>query len=159
MTDFKPNITPREMFQMGVFQGTYWRPINSRITGKKYGSQEYKKFPFLKDLPESIMNRPLNQADTNINYYRVKSGSTLEEWEDNGWITKHDPRGWIQWWSNYFAGKRILLEDERQIKRWIRTASPSSRFYKRLDNLVKQGKDSPKIRQTLLQWGVVYPIK
>lgn len=25
--DFKPNLTPRDMFRMGSFGGTYWRPI------------------------------------------------------------------------------------------------------------------------------------
>ena len=34
--EFKPNLTPRQMFQVGSFGGTYWRPIESCITHKKY---------------------------------------------------------------------------------------------------------------------------
>ena len=25
--DFKPNLTPKKMFELGSFGGTYWRPI------------------------------------------------------------------------------------------------------------------------------------
>ena len=34
--DFKPNLTPQEIFELGSFGGTYWRPIYSSITKKKY---------------------------------------------------------------------------------------------------------------------------
>ena len=34
--DFKPNLTPREIFLMGSFGGTYWRPIYSCVTNKNY---------------------------------------------------------------------------------------------------------------------------
>ena len=30
--DFKPNLTPKQMFRLGSFGGTYWRPIYSAIT-------------------------------------------------------------------------------------------------------------------------------
>ena len=33
--DFRPNLTPREMFLKGVFGGGYWRPIYSSIANKK----------------------------------------------------------------------------------------------------------------------------
>ena len=34
--EFKPNLTPHEIFAMGSFGGTYWRPIYSSITKKYY---------------------------------------------------------------------------------------------------------------------------
>ena len=33
---FRPNLTPKEVFQMGSFGGTYYRPIYSTITKKNY---------------------------------------------------------------------------------------------------------------------------
>ena len=33
--DFTPNLTPRQIFLLGSFGGTYWRPIYSQITKKK----------------------------------------------------------------------------------------------------------------------------
>ena len=32
--DFQPNLTPREIFKLGSFGGTYWRPIYSAVTKK-----------------------------------------------------------------------------------------------------------------------------
>ena len=32
--DFKPNLSPKEIFQLGSFGGTYWRPIYSSVTKK-----------------------------------------------------------------------------------------------------------------------------
>ena len=31
---FKPNRSPKRVFQMGAFGGTYFRPIYSSVTGK-----------------------------------------------------------------------------------------------------------------------------
>lgn len=158
--EFTPNLTPREIFLLGSFGKTYWRNIHSTVTGKDYnGLKEYKKFPFLRDIPPDYMTVPYDQYDKKFNYYKVKVGSTLEEWQKNGWITKHDPYGWVQWYCNFWAGRRIPEEDRRQIDRWLRTAGPNSRFYKRLQNLLRENKDSPAIRQTLLHWGVKYPLQ
>ena len=32
--EFRPNLSPREVFKMGSFGGTYWRPIYSSVTEK-----------------------------------------------------------------------------------------------------------------------------
>ena len=57
---FKPNLTPREMFLLGSFGGTYWRPIFSSITDKKY-KDEHKKFPksWWNNIPEEIIYQVL----------------------------------------------------------------------------------------------------
>ena len=34
--DFCPNLTPKQMIQMGSFGATYFRPINSSVTGLRY---------------------------------------------------------------------------------------------------------------------------
>lgn len=39
------------------------------------------------------------------------------EWKPE-WVTEHDPKGWLEWYQNYNAGRRIPDEDMRQIKRW-----------------------------------------
>ena len=65
----------------------------------------------------------------------------------------------MQWYCDFYIGKRSP-DDERQIKRWIRTAGPKSRFRRALINLIIKKKGnyndfsiSPKIRQTLQHWG------
>ena len=37
--DFKPNLTPKQIFQLGSFGGTYWRPIHKN---KKTDRYKYK---------------------------------------------------------------------------------------------------------------------
>ncbi len=151
--DFTPNKTPRQMFQMGVFGGTYWRSIHSNITNRTYDDKQYKKFDFLKDLPPQKMNRPMEKYDVNINFYKAKASSSLDLWETKKWIVSQDPYGWVQWYCNFYTGRRTP-DDARQIQRWKNIAGPNGRFYRMLVNLLKKNKDSNKIRQVLLHWAI-----
>lgn len=157
--EFKPNVSPREMFSVGIMGGCYYREIFSNIT-KKWYKNEHKKYPksWFKGIPENHITRPWNEYDKNINKYKVKVGTTLEFWEHKHWITKYNVYGWIDWYLGFFSGIRGP-DDERQIKRWLQTAGPNSRFRIWLCNLIKKSKKkyndytvSPAIRQTLLHW-------
>jgi len=159
--DFKPNLTPRQVIKLGSFGGTYWRPIQSDVTGITY-KNKHKVYPktWWKGIPEDHMTRSWENYDKNINKYKVKVGTTLEFWESKNWITAQNPYGWFQWYCDYYNGKRGP-DDERQVSRWIKTAGPNSRFRKRLMNMIKKKGTtfddesvSPKIRQTLQHWGV-----
>ena len=158
--DFTPNLTPKEIFELGSFGGTYWRPIYSSVTNKKYKNQ-HKHFPksWWKKIPNENLVSKWDDYDKNKNKYKVKVGTTLEYWECKECINKHHPYGWVQWYCCFYMGERSP-DDERQIKRWIRTAGPKSRFRRRLINLINKNKTSfddesisPKIRQTLQHWG------
>lgn len=152
--EFTPNLTPREIFKRGSFGGTYWRPIYSRVTKKKY-KNVHKRYPksWWKDIPNEHMTLAWDDYDKSVNKYKVKVGTTLEFWEDSKWIDKKHPYGWVQWYCDFYRGKRSY-DDERQIKRWLGIAGPNGRFNKMLLNMIKKGKDSPKIRQTLQHWAV-----
>ena len=158
--EFRPNLTPREMFKLGSFGGTYWRPIYSQITKKNY-KNKHKKYPksWWVGIPDEHLTKSWDDYNKTINKYNVKVGTTKEYWEEKGWITKHHPYGWVQWYCDFYSGKRCP-DDERQIKRWVRTAGPKSRFRRALINLIKKKKTtyndftiSPKRRQTLQHWG------
>ena len=160
--EFTPNLTPKEIFELGSFGGTYWRPIKSSVLNKTLKNQ-HKKYPnsWWKKLPDNWLTTPWEEYDKSINKYGVKVGSTLELWEEKQWITKHHPYGWVQWYCDFYMGERGP-DDERQIKRWISTAGPKSRFRRNLINQINKKKTkyddfkvSPKIRQTLQHWGYV----
>lgn len=148
--EFRPNLTPRQIFKMGSFGGTYWRPIDSAVTGKHHANR-HLKYDFLQDIPDRLMTKPWEEYDVNINKYGVKVGQTLEAWEKAGWIKKSQPYGWVQWYCDFYNGTRGA-DDRRQIDRWLALAGPRGRFRLRLINMLKQKKDSPKIRQTLQHW-------
>ena len=42
--EFRPNLSPRDIFMLGSFGGTYWRPIYSSITNRNYVNM-HKKLP------------------------------------------------------------------------------------------------------------------
>lgn len=146
--EFTPNISPRQMFERGILGGTYWRELENPFDGKTY-KNEYKKIKGLSDLPESIMSSSI--YDSQKNKYKVKAGSSFETWVKSNWIRPNAFRGWIHWYSLFYNGRRTD-DDARQIKRWQNFAGKNGRFRRRLDNLLKEGKDSPTIRQNLLEW-------
>lgn len=158
--NFNPNLTPREIFKLGSFGGTYWRPIKSKFFNNEL-KDVYKKYPqsWWKDIPEHHLTKPFDKYDVKINKYGVKVGTTLEFWENKNWMRKSHPYGWVHWYCDYYMGKRSV-DDERQIARWESLAGKNGRFRKFLITQIqkKGGKwndetISPKIRQTLQHWG------
>lgn len=142
--EFQPNLTPRQMFDIGIMGGSYFRTITSPHTNKTYKNR-YKKYKSLHNIP---LNKICNDVyDKNINYYKVKVGSSYEEWMEKYWIDeKIDPYGWIEWYINFYEGRRCY-DDKRQIKRWNALAGPRGRFR------IRKNK-TPAILQTLIHWGV-----
>lgn len=156
--EFKPNLTPKEIFELGSFGGTYWRPIHSAVTGRDYHNV-HKEYPWFKDIPDRLLITDWNHYDKSLNKYKVKVGTTLDFWESSGWISEYNVYGWVHWYCDFYSGKRCP-DDSRQVKRWIQTAGPNSRFRKRLINMIKAKNStyndysiSPAIRQTLQHWG------
>ena len=160
--NFRPNLSPRQMFKLGSFGGTYWRPIKSKYFNTILKNKN-KKYPksWWKGIPESWLTTKFSDYDVKINKYGVKVGTTLDFWEKKGWINSSDPYGWVQWYCDFYMGERGA-DDDRQIKRWEQLAGPNGRFRKWLvTQILKKGtkKDwnnhtiSPAIRQTLQHWG------
>jgi hypothetical protein len=152
--DFKPNMSPYEMFNIGIMGGSYFRKIISPNTHKIY-KNHHKKFKFLKNIPKNKIANNIYNKD--INYYKVDVGTSYEFWMSKGWIKEDiDPYGWIEWYCNFWNGRRTF-DDKRQIYRWKRIAGENGRFRRQLQNKInKVGKNDESIyinmRQTLLHW-------
>ena len=158
--EFRPNLSPKEIFKMGSFGGTYWRPIYSSVTKRNY-KNIHKKYPesWWKSIPETWLMSDWENYDKTINKYNIKVGTTLEFWESKHWITKRHVYGWMHWYCDFYLGKRCP-DDEWQINRWKKTAGPNSRFRIWLVHQIVEKKStyndftiSPAIRQTLQHWG------
>lgn len=134
---FKPDLTPKEMLELGVFGGVYLRDATH-----EYPSSWFKKARFA---PKDTMKR-----SANVNYFGVNASQPLSVWKKNGWIYKDDPRGWFEWYCRYYLGRRIAKEDERQIKRW----NAMRRHIAQLAGKCRKGDFScnTKQRQALLHW-------
>lgn len=132
---FTPSYTPKEMLELGVFEGKY-------INNIKGLPKAWYKLPKVLDKED--------KPDPSVNHYKVKSRQPLSTWKENGWI-KTDKNGWFEWYCHYFLGRRLGEEDEWQIKRW---RSFVARHSAQVQSKCKKGDKSchTKQRQGLLQW-------
>jgi len=163
---FKPNLSPKEVLQLGSFGGSYYRDIVSAVTGESYkGHDVVKEFPedwFMGlDLDTSVCSATYNKS---MNLNKVSCGASLGQWECSGWISTLDPYGWFQWYCRFFLGRRCT-DDARQIDRWNKGQGPKGRWRSKLCNDIIRCDDkscqspgvdnmkiSPVIRQVLLHW-------
>lgn len=96
--EFQPALSPKEMLEMGVFEG-------------KYCNDEFPREWF-------AIARISDRPDPALNYFGIKSRQPLSIWRDKGWIYGPDPRGWFQWYCRYYFGRRLPDIDSIQVKRW-----------------------------------------
>ena len=131
---FKPELTPKEMLELGVFGGRYMTDCRS-------------------EFPESWFKRAKlcpERHDPELNFFGVNASQPLSVWRAKGWIYEDDPRGWFQWYCRYYMGRRIPIEDDRQIRRWIAIRRHISQIRKNcrpLDYSCRR-----KQRQAVLHW-------
>ena len=135
--DFKPDLTPKEMLKLGVFGGVYLRDCVDEFPADWFTDAKFAPENIKKHVPA-------------LNYFKVNASQTLREWLRKGWIDKHDPRGWFQWYCRYYMGRRLPKEDARQIKRW----KMMTRHMAQIKNNCRTGDIHcrPRQRQALLHW-------
>lgn len=132
--EFKPELTPKEMLELGVFGGKYMTDCTNEFPKNWFAHAKLSPY----------------RADKSFNYFNVRASQSLTEWQRKGWIYKDDPRGWFQWYARYYMGRRIPNEDARQIKRW-------NMIRRHLYQIAQHCEPSdmncrPRQRQALLHW-------
>ena len=131
--EFRPQLTPKQMLQLGVFAG-------------KYMTDCRREFP-----ANWFLRAKLSPAgrDPRLNYFGVNASQSLAVWRQNGWIRAQDPRGWFQWYCRYHMGRRTA-DDVRQIRRWRAIARHAAAIRKHCEhgNLECRRRQ----RQALLHW-------
>jgi hypothetical protein len=132
--DFKPELTPKEMLELGVFGGRYLNDC---------------KDEFPDDWFENAKLSP-DKKDPSLNYFGIEASMSLKHWQEKGWIYEEDPRGWFQWYARYYMGRRIKEEDRRQIDRWKSMTRHIGQIKKNCKP--KDLECRKKQRQALLHW-------
>jgi hypothetical protein len=99
---FKPQLTPKEMLELGVFDGDYLQ-------------DSQKEFPKDWFVHAKLADKKPNPK---LNYFGVHASQPWIVWKQKGWLHPDDPLGWFQWYCRYYLGRRHE-DDDRQIKRWV----------------------------------------
>jgi len=131
--DFKPQLTPKEMLELGIFGGKYMTDC----------AKEFPKswFAHAKLSPEG--------KNPDLNFFRIDASKPLSYWKRKGWIHEDDPRGWFQWYCRYYAGRRTE-DDARQISRWKAMTRHLAQLKKHCE--ADDWSCRPRQRQALLHW-------
>jgi hypothetical protein len=132
-SEFKPELTPKQMLELGVFGGKYMTDCQ----------KEFPKSWFAKAKLSS------EKHDPSSNCFGVNASKPLSYWRQKDWIYHEDPRGWFQWYCRYYMGRRCS-DDQRQIKRW----KAMQRHIAQVKKNCRKGDLNcrPKQRQALLHW-------
>ena len=99
--DFRPELTPKQMLELGVFGGKYMTDCRDEYPAEWFTNAKLSP----------------SRRDPELNFFKTPASQSVSEWEQKGWIHSDDPRGWFQWYCRYFMGRRSP-DDDRQIKRW-----------------------------------------
>ena len=131
--NFKPDLTPKQMLELGVFGGKYMTDC-----GKEFPKDWFKNAKLCTE-----------KHNATLNFFKVNASQPLQVWRKKGWIYHEDPRGWFQWYCRYYMGRRCA-DDERQIKRW----KAIRRHISQLTKNCRRGDFGcrPRQRQAILHW-------
>lgn len=132
-SEFKPELTPQKMLELGVFGGKYMTDCQDEFPG-----EWFKKAKLCHEF-----------HDANLNFFEINASTPLSYWKKKGWIYHEDPRGWFQWYCRYYMGRRCE-DDERQIKRWKAMVRHLAQIKKHCHP--KELICRKKQRQALLHW-------
>jgi hypothetical protein len=100
--EFTPDLTPKQMLELGVFCGKYMNDTRGEFPAAWFTRAKLS--------PEG--------RDCSLNFFGVDASQSLAVWREKGWLHPDDPRGWFQWYCRYYMGRRLPEEDDRQIRRW-----------------------------------------
>jgi hypothetical protein len=81
--EFKPELTPKQMLELGVFGGLYLYDCQ-----KEFPKEWFKK---AKMVNADVTVEANHQK--NLNFFGVNASKPLKYWKQKGWLHEQDPRG------------------------------------------------------------------
>ena len=136
---FKPELTPAEMLELGVFGGKYMTDCRD-----EFPASWFRRAKLCHEF-----------HDPALNFFGINASQPLSVWRAKGWIHEEDPRGWFQWYCRYYMGRRCP-DDQRQIGRW----RAMQRHIAQLQKNCRPGDFDcrRRQRQALLHWAYRQPL-
>ena len=86
---FKPELTPKEMLELGVFGGRYMRDCKNEFPDNWFDNAKFAE----------------DKKDISLNFFKVDASLPLSEWQ-KGWIYPDDPRGLVSVVLSIFFWKK-----------------------------------------------------
>jgi len=130
---FRPQLTPMEMLELGVFGGKYMTDCRDEFPASWFRNAKLCH----------------ERHDAGLNFFGINASKSLSYWRQKGWIYPEDPRGWFQWYCRYYRGRRCP-DDERQIQRWIAFRRHIAQVKRNCS--LRDFTCRPRQRQALLHW-------
>lgn len=93
--EFKPELTPKEMLELGIFGGKYMTDCE-----EEFPKSWFKKAKFSPD-----------KKDISLNFFKIDASLSLKKWERKGWI---HPKWILEVGSSGIVG--TIMGDVMQMK-------------------------------------------
>lgn len=144
---FRPFYSPRDMLQLGVYQGAYF--INKKPS----------MLAMVKDLLNNIpVNKYLSNPSNSLNYFQVQAPDTGEYHSGlvPGLRALH-PGGWFEWYCKFYYGEKSRA-DHARVRQWLYTVNAQWFYIMKgpYTNMGTQATDLtwlPERRQKMLEFG------
>jgi hypothetical protein len=102
---FRPQLTPMEMLELGVFGGKYMTDCAAEFPVSWFKNAKLCR----------------EKHDPALNFFGVNASKPLSYWKQKGWIYHEDPRGWFQWYCRYIVAEGVPTTSGR-----FKDGSPSA---------------------------------
>ena len=81
--DFRPDLTPKEMLELGVFGGHYFPSVPNEFPKSWFANAKLASG---------------GKSQKELNYFGIIASQPRAVWEQKGWMHKDDPLGWFLWY-------------------------------------------------------------
>lgn len=122
---FQPNLTPKEVIQMGSFGGCYFRSAENLKSEESQAPWEEFPNDWIEELD---VNKMLASStyNTDVNRYQARCRE-----DTSNFASAIDPFGWFQWYCRFYMGRRSS-DDKRQVNNAMAAMGPNGKWRKDL---------------------------
>ena len=131
--EFKPQLTPAQMLQLGVFCGKYMTDCRNEFPKSWFAKAKVAR----------------GKRDCSLKFFRTAASQPLSEWRPKADPSRRSAR-LVQWYCRYYMGRRLPEEAHGGLERLKAIADTFMQIQKNCEpgDLLCR----PRQRQALLHW-------